>query len=167
MIPIGYLWEDDWRQSKKYEDILVSSSGIILSYKKGSWNELTQNDNGCGYLRVGIGHENPQYVHRLVAETYIPNPDPETKTQVNHIDGNKHNNSVENLEWCTPSENGRHAFRTGLKSIPGTPIRIVETGEVFKSQAECAKAIDGIQGNIALCLTGKRHTHRGYHFEYV
>lgn len=63
------------------------------------------------------------------------------------------------------SDDGRViSLKSGHK---GTPVRIVETGETFESQAECAKKINGIQGNIALCLIGKRHTHRGYHFEYV
>lgn len=161
-------WEDDWRPLKDDPDVLISSSGRVWSHKRDNgWKELKQSDNGSGYLRVGIGHENPRYVHRLVAETYIPNPDPDRLTHVNHIDGNKHNNSVSNLEWVTPSENMRHAFDNGLKKNPGTPIRIVETGEIFESQAECARAIGGIQGNIALCLTNKRNTHRGFHFEYV
>ena len=160
-------WECDWRSHTDYPDIAVSSGGDIWSYKSGSWRPLKQNDNGLGYLRVGIGHENPVYVHRLVAETFIPNPDPQRKTQINHIDGNKHNNAVDNLEWCTPSENDRHAFAIGLKKSIGRPVRVVETGEVFESQAECARAIYGIQGNIALCLTNKRGTHRGYHFDYV
>ena len=52
-------------------------------------------------------------IHREVARAFLPPPDP-IRTQVNHKDGNKHNNNVDNLEWCTPGENVRHAFETGL-----------------------------------------------------
>lgn len=139
----------DWLVHPVYEFILVSTTGIILSNKRGCWNEPRPNFDH-GYYRVGVGHGNPQYIHRLVTETFIPNP--ETLPQVNHIDGCKTNNCVENPEWVSRSENMLHAF---------------ETGEVFESQGECARAIGGIQGNISLCLLGQRHRHRGYHFEYV
>ena len=71
-----------------------------------------------GYVRVKItfdGRKDNRLVsiHRLVANAFIPNPD--HKPDVNHIDGNKSNNDVSNLEWCTKSENIQHAMRTGLK----------------------------------------------------
>jgi hypothetical protein len=55
--------------------------------------------------------------HRIVAEAFLPNPD--NLPEVNHEDGNKHNNNASNLEWCTRSENMKHAYQTGLKSSAG------------------------------------------------
>jgi hypothetical protein len=68
-----------------------------------------------GYVFVGLRKDNKTYnlyVHRLVAETFIPNPN--NYPTVNHKDGNKQNNSVENLEWCSYSDNNQHAYDTGL-----------------------------------------------------
>lgn len=74
-----------------------------------------------GYKRIGIvcddGKKKRFLVHRLVALTYLPNP--ENKEEVNHKDGNKLNNHVSNLEWVTRHENMRHAFSTGLNSNKG------------------------------------------------
>jgi hypothetical protein len=74
-----------------------------------------------GYLRVGLRKEPYSKiiflrVHRIVAETFIENP--ENKAEVNHIDGDKNNNCIYNLEWVTREENIKHAFKTGLMKPP-------------------------------------------------
>lgn len=157
------LNECEWNDHPYEQNIIVSTNGRVLSYKSGKRHELKPSDNGRGYLTVSIGARNPRYVHDLVAETFIPNPN--GYTEVNHIDGNKKNNHVSNLEWCTRHDNLMHACRMGLNESQ-KPVRIVETGEVFRSQNECARYIGGSASGIHDCRSGKSETHRGYHFEF-
>ena len=81
--------------------------------KMPSWHPVTPRVHTNGYLRIGV-KDKDYYVHRLVAAAFCPNP--RGLKEVNHIDGNKRNNAASNLEWCTRSENNRHAFKTGLRS---------------------------------------------------
>ena len=156
--------EELWKEWPQDPRIKVSNKGNVVSHKRGVGRPLKVSHNNCGYQQVGDSGL-ARLVHRMVADTWIPNPN--GYEQVNHIDGNKDNNSVENLEWATQSQNMRHAYRTGLNKGRGTPIRIVETGEVFGSLCECARRIGGHHAAISRCLAGKQSTHLGYHFEYV
>ena len=91
---------------------LVSESGDVFNLKTGK--KIKNQDNGKGYRKITLtinGKPVQKYVHRMVAECYLLNK----SIQVNHKDGNKSNNCVSNLEWCTNSQNQIHAHANGLK----------------------------------------------------
>ena len=90
-------------------DYTITKNGEIINNKTGK--KIKPQLNGKGYLRVSIGGK-LKFVHRLVAEKYIPNP--KNKPQVNHKDGNKLNNCVDNLEWVTNMQNRQHAVKNLL-----------------------------------------------------
>ena len=113
MIPPTSEWKTIPGFGEKYQ---VTKTGRIRNSKTG--RELSPYKKPDGYLAVNLSHQNkakPTMVHRLVAEAYIPNP--EGLPVVNHIDGDKGNPHVKNLEWVSFSENSLHAFRTGLSQI--------------------------------------------------
>lgn len=84
----------------------VSKNGEVYSHKRNKF--MKQWNRGKGYLAVEIDKKTYS-VHRLVAVAFIPNPNPYKKKEVNHIDGNKHNNKASNLEWSTHQQNMKHA----------------------------------------------------------
>jgi len=103
---------------KSYDRIIKHS--IIGEYiKKGKDKVCMIGNHGYGSIKLTdyTGNSKKKLLHRLVAKTFIPNP--ENKRTVNHKDGNKLNNSVDNLEWATDSEQQLHAFNTGLSSHTG------------------------------------------------
>ena len=107
--------EEVFRKIEGYEDYEVSNLGKIVSLKNGKRRTMIQMPDSNGYLRIDLfknGKRIPKRVHRLVLEAFVPNP--EGKPEGNHKDGIKKNNFVWNLEWCTSSENLKHAFKNGL-----------------------------------------------------
>lgn len=105
-----------WREIDGFSNYRISSFGKIKNVKTNKILSLQKASNN--YVKVHLWKDNCDnymFLHRLLAETFIPNPN--NYKVVNHIDGNKYNNSLCNLEWCTHSENLKHAYNTNLRSI--------------------------------------------------
>jgi hypothetical protein len=139
----------NWKNVVGYEGYYrVSDSGNVISVtrydrlgrlKVGVIKRTIIQNSGYKVVNLKVdGEQKNHLVHRLVAEVFIPNPD--NKKFVNHINGNKLNNEVSNLEWCTRSENMKHATEIGLADIVNRKEVKVTTidGELlmFKSQFE-------------------------------
>lgn len=129
--------------------------------------------DGTGYWMVRAS-KRQYYVHRYVAEALIPNPG--SYKCINHIDGDKGNNSASNLEWCTHSHNNTHAYAMGLKKptwlgksgkdhpCSGPVVGVnMHTGERVHFPSQGVAGISGFsQSKISLSVNGKRQSHKGY-----
>jgi hypothetical protein len=150
----------------KNKQYFVSNLGRFKNSFGTIMNNYKVNDNG--YIRVYI--QNKTYaLHRLIALTFIENL--ETKEQVNHIDGNKLNNSVSNLEWNTCSENNLHKFQTGLgnnftRQIVQYDLQMNKIKD-FSSITEASKELNIGKSNIRGVLTNYRKTAGGFIFKYL
>jgi hypothetical protein len=144
---------------ENYPNYFVTKEGKVINVKTNKI--LKPSFNTCGYQQVTLHNRIKSkniVIHRLVANAFIPNF--ENKPQVNHIDGIKSNNSVSNLEWCTSSENVKHAYKIGLSKISDKNIKATKlahskivldnnTGIFYDSLTEAA-IIFGISKSI-LC----------------
>ena len=158
------------KEIKGYEGLYsITSCGKVWSHKRKKF--LTAHPSGTGYLFITLcknGKKKERYIHILVAETYIPNPD--NKPWVNHKkEFEIRNNCINNLEWATASENANYgtANKRRIANRQYTPIRCIETGEIFSTQDAAAKSIGKTAQSIRNCLYGKQKTAGGYHWERV
>lgn len=203
VIPNSKRWFDTKPLlNEKWEEIpnfchlyYVSNYGRILRmkhtrvskryYKNGKvypTKILSQSKNKQGYVNTqirnldGTGLFKTFKVHRLVAQAFIPNPD--DKPQVNHKDGNKLNNRVDNLEWCTNGENGRHAWENGLRTKRigcnnkfSVKVNQYDLNGTLIKKWDCINDISrelGIaHGLITACCQNKQKTSHGYKWKYM
>lgn len=153
----------EWRPIYGYEGYYeISNTGIIRSIprkiklKKGIRKVkacvIKPRINNCGYVEVRLSKYSivlSTFIHVLLAETFIPNPD--KKKEVNHKNGIKSDNNLSNLEWCSHAENMQHAYDTGLLKRMTKPVFDKCTGQEFSSIREAA-----------LYFNINQHTLKGY-----
>lgn len=146
-------------------DYSVSTEGEV---RKDTTNYILSQSSQQDYKFVGLiinGKQKRMRVHRMVALAFIDNPD--NKPYVNHINGNRSDNNVENLEWVTPSENTQHAIDTGLFKS-GRARAVVQynlNGEqmaTFESASEAARQTGGSQSKITMCCRRQRASANDY-----
>lgn len=166
---------------KGYEGLYsINEEGKIYSHRTGKIMKTFKNNRG--YVCVSLTKDRIKknhLVHRLVAKTFLERVD--GKYEVNHIDSDKENNFVGNLEWVTRKENVAHQVASGNLDIASAQAKARESNKrkvgmydlngnllkVFISQKEAAEETNSIASKISLVVNGKRKTHNGYIWKRV
>lgn len=167
----------EWRiyiTQTKYEDVYIEDLEIYKRLTNGTFHKLSKWVDNVGYYMVAFrvsGKKKYVRIHRLVAETFIPNP--KNLPMVNHKDGNKLNNSLTNLEWCTNAYNTQEAYNcNSYKSKGRCAVRAIhkDNKEMFEfaSVRKCAKELGLNRKTITSILKGqKKRNNYDYYFEYI
>ena len=172
---------ESWKTINGFDNYAVSTLGRVQNIKTGKILTPYTTKNGYKVVnpsRGGVSYN--CYVHRLVAEAFIPTDD--TSLQVNHINGIKSDNRLDNLEWCTSSEN--HLHRSKILGIKRSaehmsmmcdlakvthyrPVVCVETNVVFSSVVDAARSVNRKPCSLVDALKGRHETCAGFHWQYV
>ncbi len=157
----------------------ISNLGRIKSFHRQHVKFLSPGLLKTGYYIVVLCKDSKAKtftIHRLIAKHFISNPN--NKLEVNHINGIKTDNRIENLEWVTHKENSHHAWKMGLKTPAMTgiidydnkksiPIICIDTCEAFASSSHAARMLNLSRPNIIKVLKGERHHVNGLKFKYA
>lgn len=154
-----------WKDIDGYAGLYqVSEEGRVRSLKRGKRRILKSWLSGGGYLQVALwkgGKRKRFYIHRLVAEAFIPNP--KNLPEINHIDKNITNNKVENIEWCDRQYNIEYskAKQVAQYDLGG---KLINT---WKSTREAARQTGFFQSSISQCCLGKLKTSHKFIWKYI
>lgn len=173
----GYKWEYENNFNKYENEIWKDIPTELINNKKGKISNYGRFQNQKGRVCEGVKHlsgylwayiNGKSYLlHRLVAKVFIPNP--ENKEQVNHIDGNKENAMVSNLEWCTNIENQIHKVESGLSNVTKKIIQYdlnLNKLREFTSQKEASIELNIYCTSISKNCLGKQKTAGGFIFKF-
>ena len=183
MIKLTSICNEVWLDIKDYEGYYqVSNLGRIRSldreskhsknhtrFIKGKILSLRENKSRAGYFEVSL-HKNKKEkrfrVHRLVAEAFLNNEN--NFPQVNHIDGDKSNNTIWNLEWVTDLQNKKHAWENGLYSSNHRKreIECIETGKIYESVQKASELIPCDRKYLFKHLKGEVKSVKGLTYKY-
>lgn len=178
---------EEWRPIDEFDGYEVSNIGRVRSLPRiitlkngrterfnGGIVSITVNKKCFNRLYVSLRKTGDKktykrYVHRLVAQAFIPNPN--NYCEINHIDENPSNNSVSNLEWCTRKYNLDYGTRVKrMKDKLAKPVLQFEMDGTFvkeyTSQSDAARAIGGCQTSISCCMRGKIDSYKNYKWRY-
>jgi len=161
---------EKWKKISGYNgDYLISNYGDVKSFKKFAQGKILKPNIVCGYCQIQLckGRVKREYIHRLVAKAFIPNP--ENKPFINHKNGIKNHNYTSNLEWSTRKEIHKHAIMNGLinpfgESNPNSRLYPKEIGYIKKLkgrilQKEIAEIFNITEAHVSYIMNDKRWTH--------
>lgn len=163
--------ETEWRSVIEYPNYEVNQFGEIRHKVRKQILKPRSNNGGYQYVNFRINGRLQNFaVHRIVANAFIPNPN--GYTEVNHIDRNRMNNCVENLEWVTSSQNKQHAYLLSENKIcRGKRVdQFTKDGKyikTFDSVSEAAKEMGCCVAAISNCCLGRTKTSQGYRWSFA
>lgn len=167
----GYYQVSNFGNIRSVDRVIYSDKLHIGTKRELKSKMLKPYVNSHGYLALTLtknSNEKSVRVHRLVAEAFIKNPN--NYDQINHIDGNKTNNKVENLEWCNNQHNVNHAYKNGLTKHYTRSIKQYDLKgnyiQTFESIAKACEEVNGNRANITKCAKGYINSAYGYKWRY-
>lgn len=157
-----------------YGKVKVSNFGRVVHFSKGEWKDCYARTKTNGYFYVAFkqnGRTKEHRLHIVVAKAFLPNPN--KYSEVNHIDEDKANNSVFNLEWCNRQQNQKHSEKNRIAQQRIAQhdkkkfILVRSDGKRFNSFAKAGISVGRSRSTIKNCLDGYCHTCGGYGWKRV